>query len=38
MRGCGKFFKTKYSLKRHMKKYKVNKEFKCQKCRKTFAL
>ena len=35
---CEKSFKTKYSLKRHMKIHKVNKEFVCGKCGKSFAL
>ena len=36
--GCTKIFKTKYSLKRHMKIHKVNKEWVCDKCNKHFAL
>lgn len=35
---CSKLFKTKYSLKRHMKTHKVKKLFKCQTCTKAFAL
>ena len=36
--GCKGNFKTKYSLKRHMKKHKIKKDFECKKCNKTFAL
>ena len=36
--GCSKIFKAKYSLKRHMKKHKVNKDWVCDKCGKHFAL
>lgn len=36
--GCSKPFKTKYSLKRHMKIHKVNKEWVCDKCNRRFAL
>jgi uncharacterized Zn-finger protein len=35
---CNKCFKTKYSLKRHMKTHKINKEFKCSRCNKQFTL
>lgn len=35
---CKKWFKTKYSLKRHMKTHKVNKDFRCDICHKQFAL
>ena len=35
---CDKYFKTKYSLKRHMKIHKVNKEWVCGECGKHFAL
>ena len=35
---CEGNFKTKYSLKRHMKIHKINKEWVCNKCGKQFAL
>lgn len=35
---CDKVFKTKYSLKRHMKIHKIKKEWQCKKCHKQFAL
>ncbi len=35
---CDKCFKTKYSLKRHMKIHKIKKEWECKLCQKQFAL
>lgn len=35
---CKAQFKTKYSLKRHMKLHKVKKQFKCPSCPKEFSL
>lgn len=36
--GCEANFKTKFSLKRHIKIHKINKEHVCNKCGKGFAL
>ena len=35
---CNSEFKTKYSLKRHMKMHKVKKDWKCKICKKQFSL
>ena len=35
---CDKYFKTKFCLKRHMLKHKVNKKYGCDKCPKRFSL